>query len=57
MDVTKSQITGHSTVCLTAYNDPRQTKKLRVIDRCDGISPVTGEFPARRVSNADKAST
>ena len=31
----------------------KKTLKLRVTSRCAGNSPVTGEFPAQRASNAD----
>ena len=30
-----------------------KTSKLRVTGLCDGNSPVTGEFPAQRASNAE----
>ena len=31
----------------------KKTSKLRVTGLCEGNSPVTGEFPAQRASNAD----
>ena len=31
----------------------KKTSKLRVIGLCEGNSPVPGEFPAQRVSNAE----
>ena len=34
----------------------KKTPKLRVTDLCAGNSPVTGEFPAQRVSNAENVS-
>ena len=34
----------------------RKTSKLRFTGFCEGISPVTGEFPTQRVSNADNVS-
>ena len=34
----------------------KKTPKLRVTGLCEGNSPVTGEFPAQRVSNAEKVS-
>ena len=34
----------------------RKTSKLRVTGLCAGNSPVTGEFPAQRASNADNVS-
>ena len=33
-----------------------KTSKLRVTGLCEGNSPMTGEFPAQRVSNAEKVS-
>ena len=34
----------------------KETSKLRVTSLCEGNSPVTGEFPAQRVSNAENVS-
>ena len=34
----------------------KKTSKLRVIGLCEGNSPVTGEFPAQRASNAENIS-
>ena len=34
----------------------KQTSKLSVTGLCEGNSPVTGEFPAQRASNAEKVS-
>ena len=34
----------------------KKTSKLRVTGLCEGNSPVTGEFPAQRVSNAENVS-
>ena len=34
----------------------KKTSKLRVAGLCDGKSPVTGEFPAQRASNAENVS-
>ena len=34
----------------------KKTSKLRVTGLCAGNSPVTGEFPAQRASNAENAS-
>ena len=34
----------------------KKTSKLRVTGLCSGNSPVTGEFPAQRASNAENAS-
>ena len=35
---------------------PTNTPKLRVTGLCEGNSPVTGEFPAQRASNAENVS-
>ena len=34
----------------------QKTPELRVIGLCEGNSPVTGEFPAQRTSNAESVS-
>ena len=34
----------------------KKTPKLRVTDLCEGNSPVIGEFPAQRASNAENVS-
>ena len=34
----------------------RKTSKLRVTGLCEGNSPVTGEFPSQRASNAENVS-
>ena len=34
----------------------KKTSKLRDTGLCEGISPVTGEFPAHRASNAENLS-
>ena len=53
-----SQITGASIVCSTVWfrRRSKRTAKLRVTGLCEGNSPVTGEFPAQRASNAENAS-
>ena len=53
-----SQITSLTIVYSTVYSRRRskKTPKLRVTGLCAGISPVTGEFPAQRVSNAENVS-
>ena len=50
-----SQITSFTTVYSTVYSgaDKKNTSKLRVTGLCEGNSPVTGEFPAQRASNAE----
>ena len=49
-----SQITGvsivYSSVC---SGTEKKTLKLRVTGLCEVNSPVTGEFPAQRVSDAE----
>ena len=57
MKVKLSQIVGNSTVCLTVYVDRHQRNiKSALLAFCEGNSPMTSEFPAPRVSNAEKAS-
>ena len=34
----------------------KKTSKLRITGLCEGNSPVTGEFPPQRASNAEKVS-
>ena len=48
------QITGNSIVCSTVCSDVHQISKLRITDHLCGEPPVTGGFPAQRVSNAEK---
>ena len=58
MGARASQITGvsivYSTVCSGA--DSKKTPKLCVTGLCEGNSPMTGESPAQRASNAEKVS-
>ena len=54
MSAMASQITS-----LTIVYSRRRSKKplkLRVTGLCEGNSPVTGEFPAQRASNAENVS-
>ena len=52
-----SQITSLTIVYSTVYSGADQkTSKLRVTGLCDGNSPLTGEFPAQRASNAENVS-
>ena len=50
-----SQTTSLTIVYSTVYSgtDQRKTSKLRVTGLCVGNSPVTGEFPAQTVNNAE----
>ena len=51
------QITSLTIVYPTVYSDAdKKTSKLRVAGLCEGNSPVTGEFPAQRASNAENGS-
>ena len=52
------QITNPMIVYPTVYSTCRskKTSKFRVTGRCQGNSPVTGEFPAQRASNAENVS-
>ena len=58
MSAMASQITSLTSVCSTVYlaADKKKTPKLRVTGLCAGNSPITGEFPAQRISNAENAS-
>ena len=58
MSAMASQITNLTIVYLTVYSRRRSKKKskLHVTGRCEGNSPVTGEFPAQRASNAENVS-
>ena len=58
MTPVESQITSLTSVYSTVYSRRRskKTSKLRVTDLCAGNSPVTGEFPAQRASNAENVS-
>ena len=58
MSTMASQITSLTIVCSTVYsrNGWKETSKLRVTGLCEGNSPVTGEFPAQRASNAENVS-
>ena len=55
MSTMASQITSLTIVYLAVYSGADQTKisKLRVTGLCAGNSPVAGEFPAHRASNAE----
>ena len=50
-----SQITGISMVCSTFCSGADQRKALRH-GLCEGNSPVTGDFPVQRSSNAENVS-
>ena len=58
MGAKASQITGVLVVYSTVYSDTdkKKTSKLRVTGLCARNSPVTGEFPAQRASNAENVS-
>ena len=56
----RSGVSNHQPLdCLLKYLFRRrlkETSKLRVTGLCEGNSPLTGEFPAQRASNAENAS-
>ena len=54
ISVMASQITGVSIVYFTVCSgtDKKYPSKLSVTGLCEGNSPVIGEFPAQRASNA-----
>ena len=58
MRVMASQIADVSIVCSAVLFGRRskKTSKLCVTGLCEGNSPVTGEFPAQRASNAKNVS-
>ena len=57
MGAMASQITSLTIVYSAVYSDEiKKTPKLRVTGLCEGNSPVTGEFPTQRASNAENAS-
>ena len=51
-----SQIISLTIVYSTVYSDADQRKHQSVTGLCAGNSPVTGEFPAQRASNAENVS-
>ena len=58
MSAMTSQITSTTIVYSTVYSgaDKKKTSKPRVTGICEGNSPVTGEFPTQRASNAGNIS-
>ena len=57
MSAMASQITSLTIVYLTVYSVTDQIEhQLCVTGLCEGNSPVTGEFPAKRASNAENVS-
>ena len=58
MSAMASQITSLTIIYSTVYSNckSKKTSKLRVTGLCAGNSPVTGEFPAQRASNAENVS-
>ena len=51
-----SQITSLTIVYSTVYSGTDQRKQVRISGLCEGISPVTCEFPTQRTSNAETVS-
>ena len=59
MSAMGSQITNLTIVYSTVSSGAdhkKKTSKLRVTGLCEGNSPVAGEFPAQRASNAENVS-
>ena len=59
MGVMAFQITSLPNVYSTVYSGAdkkTKTLKLRVTGLCKGNSPVTGEYPAQMISNAENGS-
>ena len=57
MSTTASQITSLTIVYSTVYLGVNKKRaKLRVTGLCKGNSPVIGEFPAQKASNAENVS-
>ena len=57
MNAMAFQITGVSIACSTIYSGrSKKTSKLRVTGLCEENSPVNGEFPSQRASNAENVS-
>ena len=57
MGAMASQITSLTIVYSSVYSGAdKKTSKLRVTGLGAGNSPVTGEFPAQRASNAENVS-
>ena len=57
MSTLASQITSLTVVYSTVYSGSnKKTSKLHITGLCEGNSPVTGEFPAQRASDAENVS-
>ena len=56
MGTMTSQITSLTILYSIVHSGADQRKQLRVTAFCAGNSPVTGEFPAQRASNAENVS-
>ena len=57
MSTMASQISSLTIVYSTIYSGADQKKKkLHITGLCEGNSPVTGEFPTQRASNAENVS-
>ena len=56
MSAMESQIASLTIVHSTVYSAQKEISKLCVTGLCEGNSPVTGEFPAQRASNAENIS-
>ena len=58
MGAVASQITSLGIFLLNRlfWDRSKKTSKLRVTGHCEGNSPVTGKFPARKASDAENVS-
>ena len=58
MSAMASQITSLTIVYSTVHSgaDQKKTSTLRATGLCAGNSPVTGEFPEQKASNAENVS-
>ena len=52
----ETQITGVSIVCSPVCSDQRKYQSSALLALCEGNSPVTGEFPSQKASNAENLS-
>ena len=56
MSAIVSHMTSITIVYSTIYSGTKKTSKIHVTGLYAGNSPVTGEFPAHRTSNAENVS-
>ena len=56
VSVMASQITGISTICLTAFSGSKWYQNFALLVLCEGNSPFTGGFSSQRTSNRESDS-